>query len=412
MICPFMVKEKLLNHLTKNIEGGSMASYKDIIEKRKKDWNCETLLDADSVGGEKISFSSPLMNYATYGGIPKYAITEFFGEPGAGKSTTAIDICKNAIEMFKVDYTNKLCKIQEKIDAGNKSAKSELEDLEDNGPQRVLYLDLEHSFDRAWSDTLGINREEIDIMQPPNISAEEILQMVKEIVETSEVGLIVLDSIPSLVPQTKLDKKVGERTVAPLAGLMSDFIPRIVPMLHRYHVTLLMINQIRDNLNNPYVVATPGGEAIKFYSSLRILFKIGKPVDFLGNELNMGAENPDGYIVGAKIVKQKTAPFDRKNASYYLMCKSGIRVDMDYAQLAINKYGIIKKTGGWYSMCDPITGEVLEDEEGKLVKVNGMLKVYEYLESNPKYFDKLKAFIVADIDGNGIEEESISEDML
>ena len=383
-----------------------MSSYADIIKKKKKDWNDENLLDADYTGGEKIPFSSPLMNYATYGGIPKYAITEFFGEPGAGKSTTAIDICKNAIEMYKEEYANKLSDLSDRVSKGDKNAKSLLDDAEDVGPQKVLYLDLEHGFDRKWSDTLGINRQEIDIMQPPNVSAEEILQVVLEIVETGEVGLIVLDSIPSLVPQAKLDKKIGEKTVAALAGLMSDFIPKIIPMLKRYKVTLLLINQIRDNLLNPYVLKTPGGKVIEFYSSLRICFKLGKPVDFLGNELNVGAENPDGYIVSAKLIKQKTAPFDRKNASYYLMCNSGIRVDMDYAQLAINKYGIISKTGGWYSMCVPQTGEALEDEDGKIVKVNGLLKVYEYLKSHPDYYDKMVKFITDDIEGNGISDES------
>jgi hypothetical protein len=71
-----------------------------------------------------------------------------------------------------------------------------------------------------------------------------------------------------------------------------------------------------------------------------MLFEIGKPIDFLGNELPMSAETPAGYIVNAKIKKQKSAPNDRKMGSYYLLCQSGIRVDMDFAQLAINKYGI------------------------------------------------------------------------
>ena len=156
-------------------------------------------------------------------------------------------------------------------------------------------------------------------------------------------------------------------------------------------------------MDNPYVVKTPGGEAPKFYASMRILFQIGNPVDFLGNELPKSSENPAGYIVNAKLVKQKSAPNDRKNASYFLMCQSGIREDMDFANLAMKKYGIIHKAAAWFSFADPYTGEVIE-EDGKLVKVNGMAKVYEYLKSNKEYYAKLKKYIMDDIYGKSEDE--------
>lgn len=376
-----------------------MATYKDLIEKAKKDWNCPGLMDgAKAARGKKLPFSSPMMNYATYGGIPRNKITEFFGHPGSGKSTSAIDICKNAIEIFEDEYNFECVELQSKINEGDKSAAVALDDLQTRGVKKILYIDLEHAFDSAWSETLGIDETKIDIMQPPDVVAEDILQMVENLIETDEVGLIVLDSIPSLVPKSELEKNYGERTVAALAGLLTVFTRKIVPKLDRYNTTLLCINQIRDNMNNPYVVKTPGGKAVEFYTSLRMLFEIGKPIDFLGNELPMSAETPAGYIVNAKIKKQKSAPNDRKMGSYYLLCQSGIRVDMDFAQLAINKYGIIKKSGGWYTMCNPQTGELLE-EDGKIVKVNGLLKVYEYINDHPKYFNTIKTYILNDIEG-------------
>lgn len=372
--------------------------YADILRKKMKEWDAPDMMEVKH-SGEKLPFSSPLLNYATYGGIPRNAITEFFGVPGGGKSTSSVDICKNAYQVFLKEHEEEVNALRLKISKGEKQYAGPLEDLIERGPKKVLYIDLEHSFDDKWAATLGVDRSQIDIMQPPDVPGEQILQTVQEFVESGEVGMLVLDSIPSLVTQAEMDKKYGERTVSSLAGLMTTFMRKITPLCARYETTLLMINQIRDNMDNPYVVSTPGGQAIKFYCSLRIQFNIGNPVDFLGNELPKSAENPEGYIINAKIVKQKSAPFDRKNASYFLMAKSGIRPDFDFAKLAIDKYGIIKKAGAWFTMCDPETGEILTTDGKTPVKINGLAKVYDYLKANPDYFNKLRTYIEADING-------------
>lgn len=380
-----------------------MSSFADIINRKKKDWDCESLMDgALRPRGDKLPFSSPLMQYCTYGGIPRDRITEFFGENGGGKSTTAVDICKNAIKIFHDEYEQKVAELRG-LASTNKMAASELEELLEIGPKRVLYIDLEHTFDGEWAKVLGIKLGDIDIMQPPDIVAEDILQTLLDLISTGEVGLAVLDSTPSLVPRSELENELGKKTIAQLAGLLTVFCRKVVPILSRYKCTLLMINQIRENMDNPYVIKTPGGQALKFYASLRIQFKIGSPIDFLGNELPNNAEDPSGYIINARIHKQKSAPNDRKNGSYYLMTQSGIREDIDYAQLAIKRYGIIKKGGAWFTVTDPFTGEVLESE-GKIVKVNGIAKVYEYLKSNQEYFSKLKQYILSDIEGKDPSE--------
>jgi len=378
-----------------------MASYRDLISKLSKAWNSPDMMNPNKMRKPKIPFSSPLLNYATYGGIPRNAITEFHGAPSGGKSTTAIDICYNAIKIFSDEFEAQVAEMREKIASGKKEYAGPLEDLLDRGPKRVLYVDLEHSFDFKWARKMGINDGEIDVMQPPDIAAEEIVQAIQDAIATDEVGFVILDSIPSLVPRAELEKKFGERTIAPVAGLMTVFLRKVVSMLPRYDCTMLLINQIRPNMENPYVVNTPGGEAIKFYSSLRLYFRLGSPVDFVGNDLPTNTENPAGYIVNVKVVKQKSAPFDRKIASYFLMAQSGIRPDFDFAKLAINQYGIIKKNGGWFTMCDPETGVILEDEDGKPVKINGQTKVYDWLSQHPEYYEKLKSFIVADINDNG-----------
>lgn len=384
-----------------------MASYSDILKKASKDWNCPDMMLRTKKEVPKIPFSSPLLNYATYGGIPRNAITEFHGLPGGGKSTSSIDICANAVKLFQEEYETEVARLREKIAKGYPEYSGQLEDLIDEGPKKVLYLDLEHSFDWKWANKMGINEGDIDVMQPPDIAAEVILQTFQELVCTGSIGLAVLDSIPSLVTQAELDKKYGERTVSSLAGLMTIFMRKIVPLLSRYNCTLVMINQVRDNMDNPYVVNTPGGNAIRFYSSLRMLFRLGAPLDFAGNELPQSTESPAGYKVNVKLVKQKSAPFDRKMASYFLMADSGIRPDFDYAQLAISKYGIIKKSGGWFTFCDPFTGEVLSYDAGKPAKVQGQVKVYDYLQSHQAYYNKLKNYIWNDI--NGIDNSELDE---
>ena len=376
-------------------------SYADIIKRKQKEWDCKSLMNAIyEVQGDRIPFSSPLMNWFTYGGVPRNKITEIFGSEGSGKSTVCQDICRNAAKIFQEEYDAKLLELQEAVSNGNKSASDELEELEELGPKKVLYIDVEHSFDISWAKILGIDLDTIDVMQPPNVYGEDVLQTVREIVETGEVGLIVLDSLPALTPKSVLEKKIGERTVAALAGLLNTFYPLIVPLLTRYHCTLVCVNQVRDNMVNPYVINTPGGNAPKFYASLRMMMRKGKPIDPFGNELPQNAEDPAGCIIQATSIKQKTAPNDRKLGTFYLMFQSGIRPDYDYATLANKKYGLINKAAAWYSFVDPTTGAVVEDPEtGKPVKVNGLGKVYEYLQSHDEYYTKLREYIDNDING-------------
>lgn len=381
-----------------------MATFSDIIKKCEKEWACPELMESvNKASGRKIPFSSPSLNWATYGGVPRNAITELYGVPGGGKSSTAVDICKNALDIFNDEYDQEVQDLEEKVAEGKKEYKVQLADLKDRGPKKILYIDLEHSFDRNWARKLGITNKAIEIMQPPDVAAEQILQKVQEIVETDEAGLIVLDSIPSLTTQAELDKKFGERTVASLAGLMTVFCRKITPLLTRYDCTMIFINQLRVNMDNPYADQTPGGEAIKFYSSLRLSFKLGNPIDFLGGELPQKAENPAGYKIVVNLKKQKSAPFDRKVATYFLLAQSGLRVDYEYADLAIKQYGIIIKGGAWFTVCDPETKEPLE-ADGSIVKLNGLAKVYEYLQNNVEYYNKLCTYI-----NNNMKQVEISD---
>ena len=374
--------------------------YKDLLTKRAKEWGCPDMLNNVKENIAKIPFSDPLLNWLTYGGICRGRITEFHGEAGGGKSSSCQDLAHNAIEIFKKEHEQQVQEYRELVAKGKKEYAGPLEDLIDRGPKGVLYWDLEHSFDWSWAAKLKLNKGDIDVAQPGNIGGEKICQAIEEAIQEGDLGLVVVDSIPSLVTEAEWGKKYGERTVSSLAGLMTTFMRRMDPLCSKYDCTLVLINQTRDNMDNPYVVQTPGGQAIKFYCTSRLYFKRGCPVDFAGNELPQSAENPAGYKINVKLVKQKGAPFDRKVASYFLMAQSGIRPDFSYAKLAIDKYGIIRKSGAWFSMCDPETGVILEDSNGKPIKVNGLLKVYDYLKDNSEYYETVKKFINNDIYGS------------
>lgn len=318
-------------------------------------------------------------------------------------TTTAIDLASHAKELFAAEHESKVQEYREFVAKGKKEYAGPLEDLIDQGPKAVLYVDLEHTFDWAWAGRLGLRKGDIDVAQPGNVGGEQICQMIEDVARTGEVGLIVIDSIPSLVTEAEWTKKYGERTVSSLAGLMTTFMRKMTYVTSQNDCTLVLINQTRDNMDNPYVLQTPGGRAIKFYCTTRLYFRKGAPLDFAGNELPQSAENPAGYKINVKMQKQKGAPFDRKVASYYLMSQTGIRPDYDYAKLAIDKYNIIQKRGAWFSLCDSFTGEILEEEDGRPVKVNGQLKVFDYLADHPDYYAKLRAYIDADINGSEVD---------
>ena len=386
-----------------------MATYAEIIKKCKKDWECPDLMDSvNKVSGEKIPFSSPSLNYITYGGIPKVGLTHFYGFEGGGKSTTAMDLCKSAYILFANDFNKEVAELEEKIAAGKKEYKPVLADLKERGPKKILYIDIEHTFDRKWGNVLGLT-EILDVMQTPNVTGEEVLNKLYDIIETGEMGLVILDSVPSLIPATEMKKKIGDRTVAALAGLMTEFSRRINPILFRGTCALVLINQQRENMDNPYVDRVPGGRAIRFYASLELSFRRGNPLDFLGNELPQKTENPAGYKIIVTVKKQKSAPFDRRLGEYYLMSKTGLRVDFEFIQLAITKYDIIHKQGGWYYMYDPYTREIIMKDDKEL-KVNGLAKVYEYCQLDKELYDTYCKFILEDINNNGLTIDAEVED--
>lgn len=175
----------------------------------------------------RIPFTSPRMNYCTFGGIPIGKITEFYGEEHGGKTTTALDIVAN---------------------------------YQKSGDDRdVLYIDAENTLDVEWAKKIGVDVDRMYILQPKSQSAEEIFQIICDSVDTGEVGLWVLDSIGALMSAQELEKTMEDKTYGGIAKPLTLFGKRIEMLMQRHKCTGIGINQERQDMNSMYGgTTTPG----------------------------------------------------------------------------------------------------------------------------------------------------------
>lgn len=300
---------------------------------------------------QRIPFTSPRMNYCTFGGIPVGKITEFYGEEHGGKTTTALDIVAN----FQQLYPDK----------------------------SVLYVDAENTFDVEWAKKIGVDVDSLYILQPKSQSAEEIFQVICDSVDTGEAGLWVLDSIGALLSQQELDKSLEDKTYGGIAKPLTLFGKKVEMLMQRHKCTGIGINQIREDLNSTWGgYTTPGGKAWKHFCSVRMQFSRGKFVDDKGNELTRSAESPAGNIVMVSMTKNKTCPPTRRTGQYTLSYEYGIDYIKDLVDVAI-RYDIIDKHGAWFDIVDIETGEI------KAGKIQGQANVYKLLDENQELLDWL-----------------------
>ena len=311
------------------IKGMNKEAGEEVVSVGLHDYKCK-----------RIPFTSPRMNWCTFGGLPVGKIIEFSGAEHSGKTTTALDVIANYQEM--------------------------------EGAKKVLYIDAENTLDTEWAEKLGVNIENIIILNPTSQSAEEIFQFILDCIESDEIGLWVLDSIPALSSQQELDKDMTEKTYAGVSAPLTVFSRKVEKLMRSHDCTGIGINQQREDMNSAWGgTKTPGGRAWKHFCSVRMEFTRGKFIDADGNELNARAETPAGTYILMSMVKNKSCPPTRRTGFYTLKFDDGIDYLKDLIDLAIYQ-GIIVKTGAWYSIIDIETGEVLE-------KFQGSAKVYEYL---------------------------------
>lgn len=310
-----------------------MASLSDVLKSIEKISGSKALMQGVEVKDvERIPMPMVGVNRILYGGIPKGRMVEFSGQESGGKTTTAL--------LFAGSYQK-----------------------QDERP--VFFVDSEGTYDPRWAAKLGVDNSRLIKWTPENVTAEEVFQKILEVAETDEVGLIILDSIPALVPQQIDAKDMTEYQIGGISKALTMFAMKLQKILLKNDtVTFIGLNQLRDNMS-PYgaPTTTPGGRAWKHLTSIRL--EMGSSnVDKNGNYLPESAENPAGVKITVSVKKNKTAPRNRKLAYYIVDFEKGYDVKQDVVNLAISA-GIIVQRGSSYSYCDPKTGEVLIKAQGR-----------------------------------------------
>lgn len=296
-----------------------------------------------------LKFSSPRLNYCLYGGIPRNRVIQFAGPKGSGKTTSACDLIAN---------------YQKEPDA-----------------KEVIYIDNEETFDEEWASTLGVDTSKIRLIQPEGANDLQIFQMVLDIVETGEAGLVIVDSLATLVPQQIADESMEKMQMGGIAKSLAVFLNKIVPKLKKYECTLLLLNQVRDSMDPFKAFSIPCGRALEHHSSIILVFQQGKFFDVNGKPLSSNAVNPYGNLVNAHVYKTKTCRPDRRLGFYTLVYTKGIEAVNDTVDCAI-EFGMINQRGAWFDVLDIETGEVSLDENGEPLKFQGKERLLEYYKTN------------------------------
>lgn len=387
-----------------------MASLDDIIKGINKQFKKE--LAIKGIGElviKRIPFTSPRLNYETYGGIPRGRISMFAGKESSGKTTTALDIAKNAQQLFQKEWEDEINDINVWIEANSskKTAKSELEEkkerlkfLQARGPLRVVYFDAEGTIDSDWATKLGVDTSQVYLIRLHTQTAEQFLdQVMQTIRDADNCGLVIIDSIAVLVPQLTHGESFEQKSMGGNAKVVTDFVNEACPVLGEKDIACIIINQARDDFKNPYAdFSIPCGNGLKLASSLILTFQKGKLLDAAGNEQKQSFETPQGNIVWVRIQKTKICKPDRRVGFYTLSYDYGVDVVADLIPMAV-ELGVIKKAGSWFSIINPDNGEQLTYEDGEVIKFQGQVNLMAFLRENEQVYNFVNNYVMAKITG-------------
>jgi recombination protein RecA len=267
------------------------------------------------------------------GGIPKGRITEIFGPESSGKTTLAQHIIAEAQKLGGT----------------------------------VAYIDAEHALDPSYAANCGVNVDDLLISQPD--TGEQALEITEALVRSGAVDVIVIDSVAALVPQAEIEGQMGDAHVGLQARLMSQALRKLAAAIGKAGTAVVFINQLREKVGivfgNPEV--TPGGRALKFYSSVRI--------DLRRIETLKQGDVAIGNMVRAKVVKNKIAP-PFKTAQFDIMFDRGISKEGNLVDMGV-ELGIVKKTGAFFSYGDVRLGQGRENAK-------------QYLSENPELAEEIE----------------------
>ena len=284
-------------------------------------------VDVDAIPTGSVSLDIAL----GVGGVPQGRIIEVFGPESSGKTTLALHIVSQAQKR------------------GGKAA----------------FVDAEHALDPEYAKKIGVKINDLLISQPD--TGEQALEIVESLVKTGALEVVVVDSVAALTPQAEIEGDMGAQFIGLQARLMSHALRKLTAIVAKTKTTIVFINQIRMQIGtygNPET--TPGGKALKFYSSVRVEVRRSA-------QIKQG-ESIIGNRVKAKVVKNKVAPPFR-TAEFDIMYNQGVSFEGDAINLGV-KYGFVKKAGAWFT-CG-------EDKLGQ-----GMEASKQFLKENPKILKEI-----------------------
>ena len=294
-------------------------------------------LGAEAEKMESISTGSLGLDYALgVGGLPKGRIVEIYGPESSGKTTLALHVIAEAQKKGGI----------------------------------AAFIDAEHAFDRFYAAKLGVDVENLLISQPDY--GEQALEIAENLIRSGAIDVLVVDSVAALTPKSEIEGEMGDSKVGLQARLMSQAMRKLTATINKTGCVCIFINQLREKIGvmfgNPET--TTGGNALKFYSSVRIdIRRISQIKD---------GENVQGSRVKVKVVKNKVAPPFRK-AEFDILYGEGISRSGEIVDLGV-EMGIIKKSGSWFSYGD-----------SKLAQ--GRDSVKKLIEDNPELDEELSAKI-------------------
>jgi recombination protein RecA len=304
------------------------------IQKAFGDGSIMRLSDPGTHTIEGISTGALSLDLALGGaGFPRGRIIELFGPESSGKTTLALHAVASAQR------------------AGGIAA----------------FIDAEHALDPSWAKRLGVNLEELLVSQPSY--GEEALQIAEMLIKSNAVDIIVVDSVAALVPKAELDGEIGDKHVGLQARMMSQAMRKLTGVIAKAKTCVIFINQIREKIGVMFgsPETTPGGRALKFYSSCR--------VDVRRIATLKEGEETVGIRMKAKVVKNKVAPPFRQ-AEFDMLGSRGISLEGDVLDLATALH-IVQKSGAWFTYGDLRIGQ-------------GRDKSRQFLEENPKVLEELR----------------------